>query len=173
MVFNWSSKNFRSAWGTFDDRSSTYEKRCVMLPYPSSPLSPLASRCLARCRYCLLIGSMMQFMTIEEKIAEGGHPWLHPSFMLIFFQVVLFHLKWTVPGSSYMSVVRGVSSGKFVSMMLNSSSRDTLLNMFVRSANTAARVGRLFCVCGVIMCFSIDNCIAFMMKSIPPLMPMA
>ena len=72
-----------------------------------------------------------------------------------------------------MSLVRGVNAGKLGSMISNSSFRDTLLNILVRLAKMAAQVGRLFCSCGVIMCFLMDNCITFMIKSNLPLMPTA
>ena len=57
--------------------------------------------------------------------------------------------------------------------MSKSSSRDMLLNMLVRSMNAAARDGSFDCCCGLMMYFSMDSCIAFMMKSMPPLMPTA
>lgn len=57
--------------------------------------------------------------------------------------------------------------------MSKSSSRDMLLNMLVRSMNAAARDGSFDCCCGLMMYFSMDSCIALMMKSMPPLMPTA
>lgn len=50
-----------------------------------------------------------------------------------------------------MSVVIGVSSGKWVLMMLKSSSRETRLNMFLRSMKSADLVGRVLLDCGVMM----------------------
>lgn len=67
----------------------------------------------------------------------------------------------------------GVSSGKCVCIMSKSSSLDTRLNIFVRSMKTAARVGEDPDFCGVMMNFSIESCIDFMMKSIPPSIPTA
>lgn len=72
-----------------------------------------------------------------------------------------------------MRVAMGDNSGKCVLMMSKSSSRETRLNMFVRSMNNADREGVLFSDCGVMMCRSMESCIALMMKSIPPSMPTA
>lgn len=55
--------------------------------------------------------------------------------------------------------------------MLVNSSLDTLLNMFVRSAKIAARVGVACLHCGCWMNLSMDRVMAFIMKSMPPLMP--
>ena len=56
-----------------------------------------------------------------------------------------------------MSVVSGVSSGKWLWMMSKSSSRDTLLNMLVRSMNAAARDGNCDRFCGLMMNFLMDH----------------
>ncbi len=72
-----------------------------------------------------------------------------------------------------MRLVRGINSGKLVFMISNSSSRDTWLNIFVRSMNSAARVGSLWFFCGVLMWRSIDSCMDLMMTSMPPLTPTA
>ena len=58
-------------------------------------------------------------------------------------------------------------------MMSKSSSLETLLNIFVRSRNAAARDGVSDRCCGLMMNLSMDNCIDLMMKSIPPLIPTA
>lgn len=58
-------------------------------------------------------------------------------------------------------------------MMSNNSSRETLLNMLVRSMNRAARVGRRSLDCGMMMLRSMESCMALMMKSIPSLTPTA
>ena len=52
-------------------------------------------------------------------------------------------------------------------MTLKNSSRETLLNWFVRSKKTAARVGSLFVRWGWSINFSIESCIAFTTKSLP------
>ena len=57
--------------------------------------------------------------------------------------------------------------------MSKSSSLETLLNILVRSRNTAAREGVFDHCCGLMMNLSMDNCIDLMMKSIPPLIPTA
>ena len=67
-----------------------------------------------------------------------------------------------------MRVVRGDNSGKCVCMMLKSSSLETMLNILVRSTKTAALDGVFDCSCGLMMNFSIESCMALMMKSIPP-----
>lgn len=72
-----------------------------------------------------------------------------------------------------MKVALGDSSGKYVLMMLNNSSCETRLNMFVRLMKSANCEGVLFSDCGAMMCCLMESCIALMMKSIPPLMPMA
>ena len=72
-----------------------------------------------------------------------------------------------------MRFVTGRSSGKWLCIMCVSSCRETLLNIFVKSANTAARVGVFEFCCGSWMYFSTDKDIALIIKSIPPLMPTA
>ncbi len=44
---------------------------------------------------------------------------------------------------SYIRLVRGINSGKLVWMMSESSSRETWLNILVRSKKSASRVGSL------------------------------
>jgi hypothetical protein len=52
-------------------------------------------------------------------------------------------------------------------MTLKNSSRETLLNWFVRSKKTAARVDSLLVRWGRSINFSIKSCIAFTTKSVP------
>ena len=66
-----------------------------------------------------------------------------------------------------------MSSGKCSWTMSKSSSLEIMLNIFVRSIKTAALDGVECCCCGLMMYFSMDSCIALMMKSIPPSIPTA
>lgn len=60
-----------------------------------------------------------------------------------------------------------------MAMMSNNSARETELNIFVRSTKMAALVGvKSFC-CGWSMNRSMDNCMLFMIKSIPLGIPTA
>lgn len=111
--------------------------------------------------------------TKDANVDDSGHPWLTPSCMEIDFHSSVFHLKCTSAGSSYMSVVSGISSGKCLLMMSNSSSRETLLNILVRSMKAAARDGIFDWFCGAMINLSMESCIDLMMKSMPPLIPTA
>ena len=64
-------------------------------------------------------------------------------------------------------------SGYLQWMTSNSLSRDTRLNIFLRSRNTAALEGAWSFDCGTMMCFLIDSCMALMMKSMPWWIPTA
>ena len=70
-------------------------------------------------------------------------------------------------------MTNGKSSGKFVAITFVNSSRDTLLNWFVRSKKIAARVGDFPDCCGWSMYFSIASCIALITKSDPSGTPTA
>ncbi len=59
------------------------------------------------------------------------------------------------------------SSGKYLLMISKSSSRETALNMLVRSTKMAARDDKLFLCCCVMMNYSMDSCVLLMMMSIP------
>ena len=72
-------------------------------------------------------------------------------------------------------MANGRSSGKSHLMMSRSSSREMLLNMLMRSANTATLVGALggMASSGCWMYFSMESCIDLMMKFMPPSIPTA
>ena len=72
-----------------------------------------------------------------------------------------------------MRCVIGLSSGKWDAIMFVSSWRETLLNILVRSAKMAARLGRCLFFCGCLMNLSTDKNIALIMKSMPPFTPTA
>ncbi len=96
-------------------------------------------------------------------IGDRGHPWLTPSFICNDFQETWFHLKKTSPLSAYSRWVSPDSSGKSLLMISNSSSRETVLNMLIRSTKMAACDGKLFLCCHVMMEFAIDSCMLLMM----------
>ena len=88
-----------SSWGTVAEMSSTHAKRWVMLPKPSSPAFPARSLSWARLRRMVSSGWRTRFMTSAAKVDDRGQPWLTPSCMEMFFQVVLLYLKCTVAGA--------------------------------------------------------------------------
>ena len=63
--------------------------------------------------------------------------------------------------------MRAESSGKSWLMMSKSSSRETALNMLVRSTKIAALDGESSLDWGETMNFSMESCMLLMMKSIP------
>lgn len=130
-------------------------------------MSPFRSRSVARCRSCASSGFSTLWSTSVAKIGDKGQPWLTPSFIDSSFHFLFFHLYLTVPWSSYRRDVRGSNSGKSLLMMSNSSSRETALNMLVRSTKIAALDGVSWRCCGCSMNFSMDSCIVLMMKSMP------
>ena len=138
-----------------------------MLPNPSSPISPLRTLSAAHCRSCSSSSLRTRCRTSVAKIGVRGHPWLTPSSICSWFQIVSFHLYLTLPLSLYKSDVSWVSSGKSTLMISKSSCLDTELNMFLRSTKIAALEGSSLRCCGEVMNFSIDNCIVLIIKSIP------
>ncbi len=67
----------------------------------------------------------------------------------------------------------GRSYGKVVAITFWNSSRETLLNWFVKSKKMAAQVGNFPDCCGLLMYFSMASCIALTMKSDPTGTPTA
>ncbi len=108
----------------------------------------------------------MRWRTRVAKIGDRGHPWFTPSFICNDFQETWFHLKKTSLLSAYRRCVSPDSSGKSLLMISNSSSRETALNMLVRSTKMAAHDGKSFLCCHAMMNFLMDSCMLLMMKSV-------
>jgi hypothetical protein len=100
----------------------------------------------------------MRRRTRVAKIGDRWHPWLMPSFVCNDFQETWFHLKKTSLLSAYRRCVSPDSSGKSLLMISKSSLRETALDMLVRSTKMAAREGKLFLCCHVMMIFLMDSC---------------
>ncbi len=92
-------RNSMSASGVQVETSSTYPRRWVMPPEPSSPGSPFWSRRVARFLRRWSRGRRRQATTSEAKMGESGQPWLTPSAMVRVRHVPSAHLWCTVPGS--------------------------------------------------------------------------
>jgi len=67
-------KNSMSSWATVEEMSSMYAKRCVMLPNPSSPRSPVCNLAEARSFSAVSSGCSIRWSTSVAKIGDRGHP---------------------------------------------------------------------------------------------------
>jgi len=76
-VFSVVQRKGRSGRKMHEEMSSTNPRRREMLPKPSSPGSPEASRVAARSRRRELIGWRWHATTKEAKRHERGQPWLY------------------------------------------------------------------------------------------------
>ncbi len=101
MVANRSQRNCKSAREMQAETSSTYPRRRVMPPKPSSPGLPLRRQVVAFLRSSMSIDWMRLAMTRDAKMGESGQPWLMPSSMSRVCHVPSAHLWWTVLACSF------------------------------------------------------------------------
>ncbi len=78
MQLKLSHKNWRSSRGTQAETSSTYPRRWVMLPLPSSPIWLARRGALACSLRRASRGCRRRATTSEAKMGKSGQPWLTP-----------------------------------------------------------------------------------------------
>ena len=76
ILANWSQTNFKSSSRMQAEMSSTYPRRWVMPPKPSSPRSPFWRRVAALSRSSMSSGWRSLATTSEAKMGESWQPWL-------------------------------------------------------------------------------------------------